>query len=325
MAVIFFSVVEVSQTLVGIGRIVFITKATTTNSITPILVPIIISSGIYIASRVQRALATVQRSTRQSRLAFQLFCLEYIFRALLLIIGFLVINTNSDFAELHKKEVDRNLEKLKSTSALKQLWWYLLFFSPVLVGWGLRRTLNELREEVRVRGQQLPQQAQTPEAQGMMEQREQEERQRQLFRVRTWPRVAVTFMASTMFFGNLYFITTMPSDTSDIRMNFFMDPTTPLPVGVVQVSFQDLVIDHVINLFFLWCAHLWVRDLEARDARVAAANAAYAAQEALLASAFEKAEEEKKRYYQVLGYGGPTEGAPISHPEHSSYSVPQTL
>lgn len=162
-----------------------------------ILVPIIIGQGIVIASRAQRAAATVQQSTRQAQLAFRIFMLEYGLKFLMIIIGLILMTLNSKFKESLDEELENATKKAKQTSILKSTWMNILSFAPIVVGWGLRKTLNELRRE----------NAPAPVQQQL------EEQGRQLYRVRSWPRITVGSFTLLAFGGVIHSLATAPSDT----------------------------------------------------------------------------------------------------------------
>jgi len=168
-----------------------------------------------VISRFQRVAATINRSLRATQWALRLFCLEYFLKFVAVCCFMAMTTMNPDF---DKEKLERSQAQVAKMSALSKL----MFYTPILVGWGLKRTLDELRKEEREglerqQPQQQEQQQQRPspanlggaDAAAMAE-----EERRQLLRVRAWPRYLVGYSASGVLLGNLHWFATFPSNSS---------------------------------------------------------------------------------------------------------------
>ena len=159
--------------------------------------------ALFILSRIYRAAAVMFRSTFATQKAFNVFCLEYFLKGS---IYFYIITLMISRPDLARKDQ----VTLMGTSILDKI----LFCTPILVGWGLKKTLEEWKLEDNASLEQ-PQQRQYPQ------QRQQqpspahpEENTGSLTRVRSWPRTVIGTYELTVFIDSLQTLGTLPHYTS---------------------------------------------------------------------------------------------------------------
>ncbi|GJJ71996.1 hypothetical protein EMPS_04353 [Entomortierella parvispora] len=305
LAVVFFSMVDTSEVLIFLRRAAINIKGGKTADIaTASIVPILLFQGVYLAIRFQRVSAVMNRSMQATRWAFRLFCLEYGLKMVSSLCLMTLMATDPDSFKDIMEGQQQGAVDLSEISLLRRI----MFFSPILVGWGLKRTLDELQEEERAVLQQL--QPQEQRRQEDITFRTEEERQ-QLLRVRSWPRIVVGVLGATVFFECLQWLATFPSDSSKWAIFFTVYVTFTASFAILAIYRKSLsgarvlwrlnaaeaaidvldsawhalfkpeeaptLIDFIaitlINQGVLWVVKQVIQDLEEKDARVAAYNA----------------------------------------------------
>ncbi|KAF9084392.1 hypothetical protein BGX29_002572 [Mortierella sp. GBA35] len=218
--VVFCSLATIVDHVGMLLRFLIKNKDLTSEALMAKFVPRAIFGSLSIAVDVQRIGACFTSTTVLVQLAFYLWAVECFFKSIVFFWTTAMVLLNKDYA----KTLAAKAAKAKA-AGFHGLWSKFLLFSILLVGFGLRMVLNELRKkdrEAQLRREQVlelekdmpPHPVTSAAAFNAGLRSERVDAQKQLLRVRTWPRVVIGFLMIIYTIQNpIYYMNVLSSES----------------------------------------------------------------------------------------------------------------